>query len=869
TGAGYTGAGYTGAGYTGAGYTGAGYTGAGYTGAGASGYSGVGYNSLYPQLPQSGTSPYSTPQTPAGYAGTSVYPPRGPAQASGATGGYSSTPYTGSPAAYTPYSGHLSGHVAAPRTTGASSTTAKPLVEKTHGAVALLLDKDGMPGYAKRNNQQPYALVTSVDPGMTLGSGIAKAVAEIAGDQYVRVSRDKANAPSFPGACFTYKCSAADKKLSASDLSNCKNIHNVYVPLTSEPNYQETLKNTFINIFTEANKNGNHSLICCFLGCGNAGGTGHDLATAVYAARFEFLKTSKVGLPNLTLVGMQTGVDQIVHDDFLKKWTDLENAAARNIEKDISQPGQRLKKAHSKEIAVSNETDMLASRRLDSQAFATSAATGGMKDCTHKKTLIQGMLNVVMHPDSGMFGVAKALSKTGEKFDLVNAANDQMDHSGGIAGEFSKRFSGFKQVTGNALQDASRKGNPISPGGCLTTNIKKSRLQSPADLAGCENIHNVVAPIFPGKRSNRVPSKTEQETYDTTFREAFVSLLCHAQINGGHKVVSCFIGCAIFGGNGTAMAKALHAAYHSLRIKSLSKIPQLVIAGWDGGSGGDKKVYDDFIKEFEELHKNQPVNLSSGTSKPSALYSSGVLGTGYTAGIGTTPKRLSASSEYKASAVGIHQVSDPDKSTTAAFNKGGKGIDCGICGESSPEKSSQLVKGVQVCSGCAAEYQDKGVDLAKVAKLDEEYAAIKYHDLQIRTESRDLPGYPGAGRIVVHIAATTPRSLSDGQQLIITTKAHDHYLPNNDIGKELLRLLKVLHKEKLIYKIDKSLTLGQLGITFNFHLKTADSGGEGAHGYPDQGYASRALNEIIGLAATHNLEDKLDTKKLIRLIQGG
>ncbi len=527
----------------------------------------------------------------------------------GAVGGTGSA-YTASAPAFTPFS---SVSTTTPLSSYVTSTSTPAGHEKVlPGGVTLVTYNKGVLGYAENKNslQQSYALVSSVDLSMSFDRGIAKALADKVGSHYTRVSQQN---PMAPGECFTYKCTGSQPAISG--LSNCKNIHNVSVPLPSDPNYQETLKNAFVNLFEEAKKHGSHVLYCCFIGCGHAGGTGQGLAQALHHARCEFFKNSGATAPDITLVGQSTSGDQQIYNDFMTEWTRLTTPEISRFKQHVA-PGT----AYTYDFLGLS----LLNKAIDVPSAALATAVSG---CTHAKTLIPGMLDVVMHPDKGMFGVGKVFSKKREKFDLVNAANHQMDHAGGVAKEFVDRYGkAFSTETANALR-----ANPIRPGGCLTINIKNSRFQPPADLTGVENIHNVVAPMAGHPR------------YDETFKEAFVALLTEAANRNSKQVISCFIGCAIFGGNGAGMAKALHAAYHSTRIPAHLNMPQLVLAGWDDGSSGDKKVYDDFIKEFENLQKINPVNRSSGKAKSAAVYSSSGTGAGYsTGGAGAAPIRPAA-----------------------------------------------------------------------------------------------------------------------------------------------------------------------------------------------------------------------------------
>lgn len=421
-----------------------------------------------------------------------------------------------------------------------------------------------------------------------------------------------------------------------------------------------------------------------------------------------------------------------------------------------------------------------------------------------------GMLSLAAHKDAE------------QPYGLVSSVDPYMQLRAGVAKVVAEAFGPHYRLISQQ--------NPIFPGECFTYHCPLSG--KPTGLSNCRSVHNLLLTLAVSKE------------YQLTLKNALFNLFEQADHQHLSRVFSPLVGCGTVGGTGETLAQAVFDASREFENATGKKMPELILVGMSS-SDTDRKACSAFLKAWETLNSpaphprpmaTPPADISYLADKASALT------------VSTTPNVLpTGPSEV---------VSD-----------GGKDIDCGICGESKPEKSAKQVKGLQVCSDCAEDYQDGGVNLSEVARLGEEYTAIQYDPLQIRYDSRDLPGYPGTGRIIVHIAATAPPYLSNGRRVVIFSKAHNHYLPNNAIGMELLRLLQIMHTEKLLYKIDDSHTLGRFGITFNFHLKTSDSGGEENHGYPDPNYPGRALNEIIGLAETHSLKDKLDTSRLMDLIQ--
>ncbi|XP_033731448.1 LOW QUALITY PROTEIN: uncharacterized protein LOC117321077, partial [Pecten maximus] len=117
-----------------------------------------------------------------------------------------------------------------------------------------------------------------------------------------------------------------------------------------------------------------------------------------------------------------------------------------------------------------------------------------------------------------------------------------------------------------------------------------------------------------------------------------------------------------------------------------------------------------------------------------------------------------------------------------------------------------------------------------------------------------LPGYSGCG--IINITYNfpsgkqgtdhpTPGKLYQG----ITRPA---YLPNNEKGRLVAKLLKIAFDRKLVFTIGRSRTTGHEGVvTWNgIHHKTRIDGGPQAFGYPDPTYLDRALQELAAQGVT-------------------
>lgn len=119
--------------------------------------------------------------------------------------------------------------------------------------------------------------------------------------------------------------------------------------------------------------------------------------------------------------------------------------------------------------------------------------------------------------------------------------------------------------------------------------------------------------------------------------------------------------------------------------------------------------------------------------------------------------------------------------------------------------------------------------------------------------SSSLPGYEDVGTIVVRYsfpAGTRPENRRlDGSLLYpaVTYPADSRtaYLPNTEIGKFALKLLKKSFARRMSFTIGRSLTRSVDNvIVWNVHHKSSMSGGPENYGYPDPTYLERVISEL-------------------------
>ncbi|KAG9469305.1 hypothetical protein GDO78_020876 [Eleutherodactylus coqui] len=117
-----------------------------------------------------------------------------------------------------------------------------------------------------------------------------------------------------------------------------------------------------------------------------------------------------------------------------------------------------------------------------------------------------------------------------------------------------------------------------------------------------------------------------------------------------------------------------------------------------------------------------------------------------------------------------------------------------------------------------------------------------------RTVAFSLPGFGGCGTI--EIKYSIPGGMQQenhpnpGKRFSGTDRMA--YLPDNQEGRDILRLLKKAFQQKLIFTVGESRTTGcKDTVTWNdIHHKTSAHGGASGFGYPDPGYLKRVREEL-------------------------
>ncbi|XP_038071142.1 probable E3 ubiquitin-protein ligase DTX3 [Patiria miniata] len=111
-----------------------------------------------------------------------------------------------------------------------------------------------------------------------------------------------------------------------------------------------------------------------------------------------------------------------------------------------------------------------------------------------------------------------------------------------------------------------------------------------------------------------------------------------------------------------------------------------------------------------------------------------------------------------------------------------------------------------------------------------------------------LPGYPDDNVITIRYNIPSGMQTADhpnpGSHFTGITRTA--FLPDNQEGKEVLRLLEIAFEARLVFTVGRSVTSGQENIvTWNdIHHKTNMSGGPTRYGYPDPDYLKRVKEDL-------------------------
>jgi len=119
--------------------------------------------------------------------------------------------------------------------------------------------------------------------------------------------------------------------------------------------------------------------------------------------------------------------------------------------------------------------------------------------------------------------------------------------------------------------------------------------------------------------------------------------------------------------------------------------------------------------------------------------------------------------------------------------------------------------------------------------------------MNVRYNKSKVEGYEDSkGQIVIdyHFSNGTQSKEHPHPGKKFTGTSRTCYLPDNEKGREVLKLLQIAFDRKLTFTVSRSITTGQDDqvVWSGIHHKT--SAGGGAYGYPDEGYLDRVTEEL-------------------------
>ncbi|XP_017548271.1 E3 ubiquitin-protein ligase DTX3L-like isoform X1 [Pygocentrus nattereri] len=120
--------------------------------------------------------------------------------------------------------------------------------------------------------------------------------------------------------------------------------------------------------------------------------------------------------------------------------------------------------------------------------------------------------------------------------------------------------------------------------------------------------------------------------------------------------------------------------------------------------------------------------------------------------------------------------------------------------------------------------------------------------MHVSIQHYSLPGYSKCGTIEINYiipdGIQTERHPNPGQHFFGTSRRA--FLPDNNEGRYVLKLLQKAFDQKLIFTVGTSTTTGAQNVVIwnDIHHKTSMSGGPQGYGYPDPDYLKRVKEEL-------------------------
>ena len=436
---------------------------------------------------------------------------------------------------------------------------------------------------------------------------------------------------------------------------------------------------------------------------------------------------------------------------------------------------------------------------------------------------------------------------------IVNPANDRLQHGGGAAGAIVK-------AGGRSIQDESdnimRKRNyrVLQPGNAVVTT--GGRLP-------CKFVVHAVGPIW----NQYAPNTAMQILHDAVF-----NTLCLASRHDARSISIPAIGSGLYKVPVNICADVLFEAVRNFASNADKTSPLREIRFVNI----DKPTNQVFVQEMEKRFpgsvtrekveaflpsdKTEHVRETQITSRHHSDrdQTTNVTYNGSScnpktdnSGAGYSSDKRPTLASYAATAASSKDT-DP---TLGSYGKKSKDDECSICLSEFTKKKTLDKCGHSFCTKCI----DRAFKIKKQCPLCfMVYGPLKGNQPKGQMfdsfQSTSLPGFGSCATIVISYrfagGMQGPDHPNPGKPYAGTSRTA--YLPNNDEGRKVLKLLRKAFAQKLTFTIGRSNTTGREDsvIWNDIHHKTAMTGGPTEYGYPDPDYLKRVTDELAAKGIT-------------------
>ena len=496
------------------------------------------------------------------------------------------------------------------------------------GRVKSVSSDQGIEGFIKRRVfENPYGVVNFIDASGELLNDVGCAIKRLAGDDYARATREKQQSenPSDRldyGQCFTYDLVLnGGNRPEGSDSKEWHAIHNVLVPPANEPDFETHLKNSFLTLLNEAVDRGLEHILLPVPDCGQAGGTGGQLARALFAAAREFkARHPHSKMPEMILAGTSSPSDKQVCADLESEWAALTQSVtgqapgSRTRQSDASTPSDISSGAAARPVPLSSGETPAASPSAGTPECASIAGADAMiregadqalqVDAASSQVDVAG--GVITLPDNAKVvisdrGIDDFIMQRGfeKTYGVVNTIDRAGDLQFGVAHDIKKRAGNdYARVTWER-QRSMTFSDRLAYGQIATYNFRSDRKSLWVDDQW-RTIYDVLVPF--GKDPD----------FEKHLRSSFLMIFEESESRGTDCIIFPMSGFGRAGEEGGQLAQVIFDARREFVSKHPHcQPPEIILASTD--SGIDRRACRGFGNKWRELHNQQKVSGQSVT----------------------------------------------------------------------------------------------------------------------------------------------------------------------------------------------------------------------------------------------------------------